>query len=671
MKYLFVLVAILLVACSGLVWTSMPQGLSDRQVVMYWTTDPNPARVEQVRLFDEWQVERGLYEVVEGDPAEEDILDEASGEYRRPLIELRLDTGNNENTKKVVQSVSGVAAEAMDMFSGQNMQFFEQMGVLEDVTDEAEALGFSVDTTYDAMLNELSLVDFDGERRQFMFPCNVAMTMFMVNKPLFRELGLPVPEGHWTIEEFEAAGKAFVEATNEPGQRFGRKFFIDGINERVTYRSMGVDTFNETATDVNIEDPRVIRTMEMIRRWIYEDRLIPTGADRQNAASAGGYGGGGAELFERDIYAMFNGGRWHLIRFRETNRGRVSRGEPPLEIGTVGLPNGGVPNVLIGTRAAAVYVDGVRMEEPVDVDLSDGRTVTLPAGTHWGVIFQAFLASKQYNDQIIADADGLPPNPLFTQSEAYLRPEKDPVLGIYPETEYEVHGPHLEAASTIAIPATLSPFILHADVEREEASYRSRYMSQPQISGFEDPRVAMSRAAQAIRAQIRENLEFNPELQAEYDRRVEDQKTIDRLKAEGKPIPARLIRNPYYLYLYEKQDMLEGSATEGGLAPVDAPLPAPTTPEELNEAPSVVEEMVEYESSSTAEMPVSEASVIESPASDSGVRADAAPEAQAADPLTPREDAPGPEPEPTPESSVSPAPVTTRPATQATAQSAQ
>ncbi|MEM7808388.1 MAG: ABC transporter substrate-binding protein, partial [Planctomycetota bacterium] len=448
MKYLFVLVAILLVACSGLVWTSMPQGLSDRQVIIYWTTDPNPARVEQVRLFDEWQVKRGLFEVVDGDPAEEDIFDEATGEYRRPLIELRLDTGNNENTKKVVQSVSGVAAETMDLFSGRSMQFFERMGVLEDVSGEGEALGFGIDTTYDAMLDELSLVDFEGNRRQFMYPCNVAVSLLMVNKPLFRDLGIEPPSGRWSIEEFERIGKDFVAAANEPGQRFGRKFFIEGINERSLYRSKGVDALNETLTDVNIQDPRVIETMETIRRWIYEDRLIPTGADRQNAASAGGYGGGGAELFERDIYGMFNGGRWHLIRFRETNRGRVSRGLPPLEIGTAELPNGGTPIVTISTRAAAVYVDGVRMEEPVDVDLQDGSTVTLPAGTAWGVLFQAFLASEEYNAQIIADADGLPPNPAFTQSDAYLRPATDATLGIYPETEHEIHGPHLEAAQT-------------------------------------------------------------------------------------------------------------------------------------------------------------------------------------------------------------------------------
>ncbi|MEM7807608.1 MAG: hypothetical protein AAF561_05810, partial [Planctomycetota bacterium] len=293
-------------------------------------------------------------------------------------------------------------------------------------------------------------------------------------------------------------------------------------------------------------------------------------------------------------------GRWHLIRFRETNRGRVSRGLPPLEIGTAELPNGGTPIVTISTRAAAVYVDGVRMGEPVDVDLQDGSTVTLPAGTAWGVLFQAFLASEEYNAQIIADADGLPPNPAFTQSDAYLRPATDATLGIYPETEHEIHGPHLEAAQTIAVPESLSPFILFADIEREEGSYRSRYMSQPQISGFEDPRVAMDRAAEAIRAQIKENLAQNPELQAEYDLRLKDQAEIDRLKAEGKPIPARLIRNPFYLYYYEREGMLEGSTADGGRTVVEAVTPVQTTAVEMDVAPPAVEAPVDEPAESPA-----------------------------------------------------------------------
>ena len=408
MKYLFLLIAVLLAAASVFVWADMPGSLSGRRAFIYWTTDPNPARYEQVRLFDEYQKRIGLVD-----------------EEGEPMIGLELDTGNAEVTKKIVQSVSGVAGDAMDLNGGRDLRFFQAMGVLEDVTDEAEKLGFGVGTTYPAIEAEISLVGPDGQRRQYTYPCNVAFTMYMANAALFRELGMDPPPTRWTVDEFERVGREFVRRANDNSGRPARVFFVDAVNDTILARGFGVDQFNETLTDVNFEHPDYVRAIELVRRWTYDLRLVPSGADREAFATAGGYGGAGQQVFEQEYYGLFNGGRWNLIRFRQANVDRVAKGEEPFELTTCEPPHGGHPNIMIGTRAAAVYLDGEALDE--DVTLADGTVVE--EGTPWAVFFQAFLASPEYGDQIIADADGLPGNPALTDSEAYRRPAEDPGVG--------------------------------------------------------------------------------------------------------------------------------------------------------------------------------------------------------------------------------------------------
>ena len=541
MKFLFAIIAVLLAAASVVVWRDMPDTGSERETILYWTTDPNPARAEQVRLFDEWQTEVGL-------------VDDAG----RPLIDLQLDVGNNENEKKIIQSVSGVAGDAMDLFGGQTMRFFEAMGVLEDVTDHAGALNYGFDSTYPAVVNEISILDEAGERRQYTFPCNVALQLLIVNNALFEELGLEPPSGRMTIEDFESLGGEFVRRANDRARERGspyRSYFVDILDHDELRRSMGVDRFNETLTDTNIDSPESIEALRLLRKWTYDDRLLPSAADRDAMAQGGGYGGATIEMFSEGLTGMFRGGRWHLIRFRQINKTRVENGQEPFDFGTAWYPDGGHPTARISTRAAGAYVDGDKTPRDLTVTIG-GDDIAVPAGTPWAVFFQAFLASDEYNAQIIADADGLPGNPQYADGDAYRQPAEDADLGIYPQTEWDLHGPHLDAASTIADPGTYSPFILLADAEREEYLLRDQYLADPPIGIAQSPEAAMVEGARRVRKQISDNVELRPELREEYDERVADQKEIDRLKAAGEPIPARLIRNPFYLRFYREKGLL-------------------------------------------------------------------------------------------------------------------
>ena len=564
MKYLFLVIAVLLAVASVFVFLGMPGVRDDRRALIYWTTDPNPARAEQIRLFDEWQARVGLVE-----------------EDGTPMIGIELDTGNNENTKKIVQSVSGVAGDTMDLFGGRDARFFSAMDVLVDVTEYGEALGYSPDTTYPAIGAEIAVANLDGEPRQFLYPCNVALSMYIVNNDLFRDLGIEPPSGRWTVEEFEQVGREFVAAANPDDPRVGRVFFADNVGIDELRRSFGVDFYNETLTDVNLEAPESVRALKLLRKWTYEDRLLPTGADRDAFATSGGYGGAAPDVFERGYYGMFKGGRWLLIRFRDTNKTRVAQGQEPLDLGTCELPHGGHPTVNISTRAAAVYVDGKLTDEPIELK-DEYAGVTIPAGTPWGVFFQAFLASPEYNEQIIADADGLPGNPEVAEGDLYYRPEPNPEMGIYAETEYQIHGPHLEAAKTIADPGSYSPFVLAADAAREAQRQVDEFMTDPPLVPSAER--AMEVAAGRVRRQIADTLEARPELAEEYERRLADQERIDELKAAGEKIPAELVRNPFYLRYYRERGLLDESAGRdaGGPRMTESELddgPASKTPE--------------------------------------------------------------------------------------------
>ncbi|MDX1683164.1 MAG: hypothetical protein R3336_08590, partial [Phycisphaeraceae bacterium] len=81
MKYLFAVIALLLVVASVIVAWSMPSAQTEIPVI-YWVTDPNPARVEQAGGFDKWLIENGHVT-----------------EDGKPVVQLRIETGNRTNQK--------------------------------------------------------------------------------------------------------------------------------------------------------------------------------------------------------------------------------------------------------------------------------------------------------------------------------------------------------------------------------------------------------------------------------------------------------------------------------------------------------------------------------------------------------------------------------------------
>ncbi len=517
MKQLFASALVVLLLASVALRLSYPDVSSDRPV-LYWITGTNAARVEQVAAFERWLVENG-HTAADGGPA----------------FELRLDAANKDMTKKIIQSVSGVGADVMDLYSGVNMRLMADMGVVSPIEEPAARLGFSLADTYAVLEPELAVGG-----HQYMYPCNVTVRTLIVNPAAFAAAGQPQPPQRWTIEEFERAGKAWVAAANTPETPAAdRKFFIDALEVPMLWRSFGASRWNETCTASGFDTGGYRKALETWKRWIYEEHLLPTPDDMAAFATTGSAGAASLQLFARGNYAMLTGGRHYLLRLRGLPSMRNLR--------AIEAPHGGFPNTLVDTRAASVYAGGKH-----------------PELAH---LFLAFLASDEYNALIVRDADALPPNPAALRTEAYLRPPA------YPD-EWDFHGPIAQAALDIGVGGSYSPFLQPTELARERDHFQALY-ELGRITLDE----AVARTHAAVNRGVQATLDRKPQLLPEYDRRLAIQAAVDTRREAGATIPENWIFNAYFRAFYGRTGRVGPSEPfPAGGEPVAADAPT-TTPD--------------------------------------------------------------------------------------------
>ena len=530
MKYLFLASFIILTAALALTHLTEPDAQSEVPVI-YWVIDPAPARPEQIALFHRWLIKNGhgeeyllrtLREVEElrgrnwspalidaiktGNPDGPKIWDSTLTAadlpitVRVPGVEMRLDSASNDLNKKLVQGLSGVAGDVIEAYSGgKQMQYLAAAGMLADVTESAKKWHFGPDQTYEALAPALF---YDG--RQYAFPRNPAQTMYWVNKETFEKHGQPPPPSRWTIEEFEQRGKAFVAAANPPGER-RQVFFADRALINELRRSMGLSMFNETLTRCTLDDPRNVRAMKLVYKWTYEDHILPSAADKASFDTEGGWGGQSFQLFKNGRYALFASGRWALMLFRKFGAMQLAVVEPP---------HAGMPNTT----------------------LSGGQSTVFRASRHrkYAELFLAYMASEDYNMQIVRDGDALPPNPKYTNNELFHRPPDHP-------NEWGCHTAYVNAAKTIAIVQSFSPFVLPVVVERYDRIALDEVMNDRGTA-----QEAAERCAERINAEIERTLKESAALRRKYDDLVTTQKKIEQYRSEGKDIPSDWLANPFH-----------------------------------------------------------------------------------------------------------------------------
>lgn len=503
MKFFFSFLFMVLGLASLAIWGTAPDMRSEVPV-LYWATDPNPARYDQIALFHQWLVDEG-HVTPEGGP----------------LFELRLDTASGNEAKKIIQGVSGVAADILDG----DAIMFQSIGFIADMTDPAKRLGFDMRHTYAALENSLTV---DG--RQYGFPCNVSVIGFWANVDTFERYGMPPPPRSWDVETFERIGREFVTRANPPGER--RTVFFSSAPRafqgvrfaHILMRGEGADSFNETLTACTLVDGRFAWVLEKLHQWTYEDQLFPTAADEASFAGEAGYGGAGFSLFNSGNYGMLIIGRYILIRMRELQ-------EPP-RLSVSMFPATHFPNAVIGARVASVYAGSPHPE--------------------LAALFLAFLASEPYNQSIVHTADALPPNPAFTRTEEFLRPIAFP-------NEWGAHEVPAEAAESIALGLPYSPYIPFLVVAREMNRALEAVMAN-----LMTPTEAAEAAERRINEEMARGLQESPRLREQFERERALQERIDARRAEGQPVPRDWLKNPFHRRYYETHGWLadhEGDAT--------------------------------------------------------------------------------------------------------------
>ncbi len=536
MKWFFLIATLVLISAGILTWLLRPDQANALPVIRY-VTDRAPARISQVRQFHVWQIESGnatIHRIADSTELARFRARSFSDEIRRaislshpeipelwegnpqfpfevavPLTELVIDADNPTIEKKLIHGVSGTAGDLLDTYSGQ-LQFLAEAGIVEDLTDRAEAGGYGL-AGVPASIRELAMFN----DRQYGFFRGSGATALWVNPVAFRELGVPVPQGTWTVEEFTRCGRAFVAAARKAGRN--DVFFCDDIDTLNLARSFGGDWLDETLSGSGVDSDPFRKAFTLKYQWIREDRIIPSGADYASfATSGGGWGSIAIELFVEKRLGMVQSGSWIITRFRKIGE---------LELAAVPVPYGTFPVALAGGATVGIY-RGSRHPELAE-------------------LFLRYLASDRYNREIIEDGDSGPPLLRYTESEEYRKPPAHP-------NEWKVHPVFADELRDHGIALSMSPFVLPSTVTRLFRMGLDEFMNDRKtLDG------ALADTARRIDQEIAASHARRPDLAAHYNLLRERQAEIRKRVKSGRKIPAHWIENPFYLQYYQARGLLE------------------------------------------------------------------------------------------------------------------
>jgi len=515
LKYLFAVVLVLLLIAS----VAVHQGMPDQGEVptLRWATEQGEVREGQRRVFDSWIKKQ-----------------HADDPKNFPLFNVQIDPANNRNDKLIIQGVAGVAS---DLFSGSRGGFrsFQSIGLLEDITDVAKAKGFSYSETYPPLYWEIT-----RNGRQYGYPMNVTVPLFITNARAFRQFGVETPKNgaEWTIEEFEALGVKYVTAAR---QELGRRaYFVDKYEPLVLRRSFGLATFNETGTRSVLDDPRYVHTLKLLHRWTHDLNIMPTSGEAEAIAGAG------LQNFVNGVYGMIYDGSWWLEALRP-NTGRFNQVVHGFSDGDmIGVPPPkpagpeGMTNTILRTRVCSIYAGGKHR------DLA--------------AVFMQYLASDDYSKELVTTPDSLPPNPHMTdpanpESELFYRPVRMQDGKNVLQYEWQINPVFVHAVWEWAVGTNYSDFVLPDVVSRIET-----LAIKDMIANRRTPEQTATLIHEGLQAEIAKTINADPRARAKYDELRALQQKIDERRAAGQKVPVAWLQDPFYQRYYLHRGWAEGEA---------------------------------------------------------------------------------------------------------------
>ena len=364
MKTLFSVVFAVLALLSALAWKMQPQTEHKGKTPLVWVSDDNPARREQISLFNRLN----------------------------PAFDLRLDPNNSGLEKIIVQSIGGVGPDLFDCYDAAQLSAYVKSGIAWDVTDALKREG--IDPEASAWKVGLPAIRYEG--RYYGLNTNAGADGIWINKTLFDQAGIPYPQGAWKWEDLiELAKKLTVRDEKGRAKQFG--FICDWGNWPLLVRQFGGRIFTEDGTRCILDSPEAVAGVQLFHDLIYKYGVMPSPVEEAAMATAGGWGTGTITQFGASKAAMALGGRWWLCTLR---------GYDGLKLAAVEAPH--AKNRLFRGygRATLVNRNSPRKEQALK--------------------FLLYLAKKDYNELINEQADALSPMIEHCKTPLYLNNPKYP-----------------------------------------------------------------------------------------------------------------------------------------------------------------------------------------------------------------------------------------------------
>ena len=358
MKYVFAGALLLLMVLSVVAFLSQPQVAEEGKIPLTWVSDDNPARREQVRLFNELH----------------------------PQCQLRLDPSNVGMEKVIVQSIGGVGPDIFDCYDGFQLTAYVKSGIAWDVTDELAKAGIDVARDVWAAAHPNCI----AEGRTYGFATNASVNAIWINKDIFDKHGLPHPKGPWTWAEFiPLAQRLTIRDKDGRIEHFG--FMMDWWNWRHFCLQWGGRVYTADGTRCVLDSPENIAAIRLMQDLVYKYHVAPSPVEEAAIATQGGWGSGTITFFGGGKAAMALGGRWWLCTLRNYKH---------LRLGAVECPHG--PKRLFRGygRASLINKNGPHRREALE--------------------FLKYMAGKDYNELINHQADALAPVIKYCYTDRYM-----------------------------------------------------------------------------------------------------------------------------------------------------------------------------------------------------------------------------------------------------------
>ncbi len=357
MKNFFVGMAAVVVVLWGVAILIEPPPEFPDKTVLRWSTDPNPARGEQIAPFME------------------------------KYDDLAVVVEPNTFDRTIVQCSTGIGPDLIEIYNIPDMVAYAEAGILMDLTPYAEEYGFGPDSTYEKLVDGLKV---DG--KLYRYPANAASQVLIYNKRMFRERGVPYPTDGMAWEDFIELVKPLTVERTDGKKGFEQFAMVMGRGfAKDIHLQYGAEFFNEDATECVLDSPESIAAVQRYLDLMWSDQVIPTPEASEALSGEGGWGVGEIRWFATGKAASIWGSRWMMVQFRIYEDLRE-------ELGCVLLPcpKGRQPICYAGGRGPGINVNSPNKEAALK--------------------FLGYLASDDYSEIIAKSSDALPPNRKYAEN---------------------------------------------------------------------------------------------------------------------------------------------------------------------------------------------------------------------------------------------------------------